>query len=341
MNKPPLVSLVILNWNGKRWLKQCLPTVKKINYPSLEVVIVNNGSTDDSVDFLKKYYPTIKVVEIKKNRGYAGANNLGVKATKGKYVLLMNNDTKVTPSFLNKLVEDMENDPRLGAVQPQMRSMIYPKLLDSVGSFLTFTGFMYHFGYMKPHAKKMYQKPLYAYSIKGACFLMRRKDYLDLGGLDEDFVCYVEETDLCHRIWLSGKKVLYEPRSIMYHWGGGDMQVMTKDEVTIFRSFRNRFISYTKNLSIRELILLLPSHIIFCELFILASLLTGKIKKAGAAQLGMIASLYMLPKTLKKRKHIQHHIRKVSDSEIAPFIKRNPRLSYYFYLFQDIKRYKD
>jgi len=339
--KKPLVSIIVLNWNGKKWLAKCLPTLVKIKYKPLEIIVVNNGSTDDSAHFLKTKFPEIKVIEIKKNAGYARANNIGVKKALGKYVLLMNNDTTATPSFVTPLVDAMEMDSSIGIIQPQIRSMIYPNLLDSVGSFFTFTGFLYHFGYMKPHTLNKYNKDLFAYSIKGACFIMRRDDYIKLGGFDEDFVCYVEESDLCHRVWLSGKKVMYLPKSTIYHWGGGDMQVMTRSELTVFRSFRNRYLSYLKNLSIPTLILLLPVHFLYCELFVLAALFSGQLKRSISAQLGILAPLIMLNKTLRKRKKIQENIRTVTDWSIFKYGFRNPRLSYYYYLFSDIRRYKD
>lgn len=341
MNKFPLVSFIILNWNGKKWLEQLLPTVRKVKYPNKEIIVVNNGSTDDSKEYIKNNYPEIKIVEIKKNRGYAGANNLGVKSAKGKYLLFLNNDTIVTPNFLDKLVEDLENDKTIGAVQPQIRSLINKKLLDSVVSYLTTTGFMYHFGYMKSWKNKKYQNKMYGYSIKGACFLMKKKDYIDLKGLDEDFVCYVEESDLCHRIWLSGKKVLYDPSVFIYHWGGGDMQVMTKDEVTVFRSYRNRFVSFLKNLSIIELIKTLPLLFIFCEGYVVMTILHGKYKLALGAQLGILSVFISLPSIFKKRQYIQKYIRKVSDKEINRFVYKNPRLSYYYYFFNKPAKYKD
>jgi GT2 family glycosyltransferase len=341
MNKYPLVTFVILNWNGRKWLENCLPTVRRVTYPSKEIIVVNNGSTDTSNAFLKKNYPEVKIIELKENVGYAKANNIGVKQAKGKYVLLLNNDTKLTPSFLAPLVKNFEEDPTIGAVQPQMRSLIKPELLDSVVSYLTSTGFMYHFGYMKPWAKEKYKKKRYGFSIKGACFMMRKNDYITLGGLDEDFVCYVEETDLCHRVWLSGKKVMYEPKSIMYHWGGGDMQVMTKDELTMFRSYRNRFILFLKNSSISQLFQILPVLFLFCEVFVVTTLLTGNIKRAIGAQLGILVVPFMLPSILQKRAYIQKHIRKVPDSEITKYVLKNPRLSYYYYFFKNPSRYND
>lgn len=337
----PLVSFVILNWNGKERLKKCLQSVKKVTYPRVEIVVVNNGSIDDSREFLEKFHPDVKVIELKKNVGYAKGKNIGVSKASGKYILALDNDTKVTSNFLTPLVEDLENDKSIGIVQPQIRSMIHEELLDSVGSFLTSTGFLYHFGYMKPHAKKIYQKPLFAYTIKGACFLIAKKDYEALGGLDVSFLSYVEETDLCHRVWLSGKKVLYDPKSVIYHWGGGDTLTMSSSEASLYRSFRNRFYSYIKNLSVVELIKILPVLIVMCEMYVLMSFLSGKVKQAAAVQLGSIYWIFKLPTLLKKRSYIQKKIRKVTDQEINKFIKRQPRLSYYWYVAKDIKAYKD
>lgn len=331
----PKVTILIPNYNGKEWLEQCLPTVEKMTYRNCEVLVVNNGSTDDSAQFLKKNYRNVRVIEIEKNRGYAGANNFGVKFARGKYVLFLNNDTQVTQNFLEPLVEKIESDKNIGAVQPQIRHMVKREVIDSIGSFFTFTGFLYHYGYFQPHKKKMYQKELSVYSVKGACFLMKKKDYIDLGGIDESFVTYIEESDLCHRILLSGKKIIYVPQSVVYHFGGGDMNVMTKSEVVIFRSFRNRFASYLKNLSLKKLLLVLPIHLLLCEILIFMSIFRGKFKQAIASQVGVVGWIPSFLSILKKRKYIQSNIRKISDDSLFASVERNPRLGYYFHFFFD------
>lgn len=337
----PKISVIILNYNGKKWLKPCLESWKKVSYKPLEIIVVDNDSDDDSVTFLKKNYPWVKLHALKENTGYAKGNNIGVKAATGKYVVLLNNDTKLTPHFLDVLVKDLENDPSVGIVQPQMRSLMYPDLLDSVVSYFNITGFLYHFGYMKPHKKKKYNKLLYGYSIKGACFMMRKKEYLSLGGLDEDFFIYVEETDLCHRVWLSGKKVVYDPRSVMYHWGGGDTNAMGGHRDRIVLSYRNRIYSYIKNFSLLTLCILLPLHLLFCFGFISLSLIKGKFSQAFAALEGLAKGFYHLPEMLAKRTYIQNHIRKVSDREYFRYVYKMPRLSYFYYFFSNPKTYKD
>lgn len=331
--KYPKVTILIPNYNGKKWLKKLLPAIEKTIYPNKEILVVNNGSTDDSAEFLEKNYPHVRVIEIKKNRGYAGANNLGVREAKGKYVLFLNNDTTVTPNFLEPLVEKMENDKTIGAVQPQIRNMVEKNKIDSIGSFFTFTGFLYHYGYFQDYKEKKYQKELSVYSVKGACFLMKRKDFIDLGGIDESLVTYVEESDLCHRILLSGKKIIYVPQSVIHHFGGGDMSIMEKSEVVIFRSFRNRFVSYLKNLGIKKLIFVLPVHLFLCELLIVMSLFRGKVRQAVASQLGVIGWIPNLFSILKKRKHIQSSIRKISDDKLFASVEHNPSLTYYSHFF--------
>lgn len=339
--KYPLVSIIILNWNGKRWLKKCLPSLSKIHYSNFEIIVVNNGSTDDSDVYIKTHFPKIKIVSLIQNVGYAKASNIGADHAKGKYLLMINNDTTVTPNFLNPLVELMEKDQTIGIVQPQIRSMIHKNLLDSVGAYLTRTGFLYYFGMFKPYTNEMYMHPLYVYSIKGACFLISRKDYLNLGGFDVAFFSYVEETDLCHRMWLYGKKVLYTPSSVIYHWGGGDTQVATQSELSFYRAFRNRYYSYIKNFDLVHLFRLLPVHFIVCQLSVMLFLLKGKFKMATAIQLGSTRWIVDLPSILKKRRYIQSQIRKVSDHEIDSYIMKEPRIVYYWLSFQDIKKYKD
>lgn len=333
--KTPKVTILIPNYNGRKWLEQCLSTVEKSTYPNKEILVVNNGSTDDSAKFLKNNYPNVRVVEIKKNRGYAGANNFGVKKASGKYVLFLNNDTQVSSNFLEPLVERMEKDKTVGAVQPQIRHMVQRNVIDSIGSFFTFTGFLYHYGYFQPHQEKKYQKELSIYSVKGACFFMKKKDYIYLGGIDESFVTYVEESDLCHRILLSGKKIIYVPQSVVYHFGGGDMSVMTKSEVVIFRSFRNRFVSYIKNLGMKKLLFVLPIHLFLCEILIFMSILRGKFKQAIASQVGVVGWIPNLPSILKKRKYIQSRIRKINDEELFTSVQRNPSFRYYSHFFFD------
>src|SRR3989344_355191 len=145
----PSVSIIVLNWNGKSFLKSCLDSLKKITYSPLEIIVVDNNSIDGSQEFVKKNYQKVSLIENKKNYGFAQGNNIGFRAAKGDYILFLNNDTVVTPNFLEILISDFKKNKKIGCLQPQMRVMKNKNLIDSIGSFMTFTGFLYHYGIVK------------------------------------------------------------------------------------------------------------------------------------------------------------------------------------------------
>src|SRR3990167_8114157 len=141
------VSIIIVSWNGLNFLKNCLKSLYKIDYPNFEVIIVDNGSFDNSIEYIKRNYPQVKLITNRRNVGFAEANNIGYKVADGKYILFLNNDTTVTKSFLTNLIKVIEEEKDLGGVQAKILTMSDKRRLDSAGSFLTNTGFLYHYGY--------------------------------------------------------------------------------------------------------------------------------------------------------------------------------------------------
>src|SRR3989344_7353611 len=204
--KNPLVSIIIVNWNGGEVLRDCLRSLGKIKYPKWELILVDNGSTDGSemlVLNLKLKAESLKLIRNKINVGFAKANNRGCKKISGKYVLLLNNDTKVTPKFLTTLVDRMENDPTIGVVQPKIKLMDKPGYLDNAGSFFTRIGFLQHWGFLRKDTRE-FDEEREIFSAKGACMLIRRKVVENVGLFDEEFFSHFEESDFCWRVWLSG-----------------------------------------------------------------------------------------------------------------------------------------
>src|SRR5579859_7798728 len=200
-------SVLVVNYNGARFLPGCLDSLLASKAPYREVIVVDNASTDGSLLVLERY-PWVKVVKSSSNVGFAGGNNLGLRHCLGEYVLLLNNDTVVPAGFLQPLVEYLEQHPKVGAVQGKMVLPNYGNALDVCGSFLTRFGFPYHYGYFKPDGV-MYQRNYPVFSGKGACLMFRRELVSRAGGFlfDDDFFCYYEETDFCHRVWLAGYEV--------------------------------------------------------------------------------------------------------------------------------------
>ncbi len=340
----PKVSIIILNWNGKKFLKNCLDSLAQLTYPQVEIIVVDNNSTDGSQEFVKTNYQKVVLIENKENYGFAKGNNIGLKASTGDYILILNNDTIVTPNFLNSLIKDFENNPTIACLQPQIRLSGNRQLLDGVGAFLTFAGFLYHFGYLKDRMQAKYNKKMKIFSAKGACMLLRRKAIEKVGLFDEDFFIFFEETDLCFRLWLAGYSVVYEPESVIYHLGGGDTTSSNsyQHEKRAYLSFRNMICCYIKNFGTRNLLTILPFFIFTHVVLIFYYLLIMRIYLVKVIFKAYYWNVLHMRTTLEKRKIIQHTIRKIPDFQLNRQVILNPRLSYYYALVAArLREYKD
>lgn len=336
----PLVSVIILNWNGKKFLHDCLTSLFRIENPRIEIIVVDNNSSDDSVSYVRENFPKVKVIASDKNKGFAGGNNRGAGAATGQYLLFLNNDTKVTKEFLIPMIEACRRDPLIGCIQPEMRVMNHPDLLDEAGAYLTMSGFLYHYGYRKVHRLPMYRTARVVFSAKGACMLIPKRAFEEVGGFDDDFFIFFEETDLCHRLWLAGYKVLYQPDSYIYHVAGGDTTDTYNYERRVYLTFKNMNCSYLKNFGTLYLATIYPIFICFqigVLFYFFVFLRFGVVK---AILKGWWWNLVNLQTTLKKRNTIQQDIRKVTDGVIRSSIYYNPGLYYYFCLLFDAKRYR-
>lgn len=332
MSEPKLVSIIIVNWNGKHHLQKCLPSIYSNGYKRIEVIIVDNSSSDGSQEFIRTEFPQVKLVVNTSNEGFAKTNNIGIKVSSGEYVLFLNNDTLVTPNFLVELLKSIEENPLIGCVQAKILWMSKKTHLDSIGAFLTMTGFLYHYRYLCPDEKK-YDKRINLFSAKGACMLIRRKVLEKVGLFDEDFFAYYEETDLCHRIWISGYKVVYEPKSVIYHSIGGTSNGMDNAFIQ-YHSFKNRVCSLIKNLSLVYLLQILPLHLILYQCAALGYLLQGRIAVCMALQRGLWWNTVHLSETLVKRRVIQSTMRTSKEYEILAPLIVHPPISYYISLLR-------
>lgn len=316
MKKLPLVSIIIVNWNGGEVFKDCLISLSKIDYSNWELIVIDNGSTDGSEKFPQNYILGVKNYELIKNMenlGFAPANNQGYKKTKGRYILLLNNDTKVVPSFLTKLIERAESDSSVGVIQPKIFLMDKERYLDNAGSFLTNSGFLEHWGFMKRDSAE-FNKEREIFSAKGACMLIRREVIEKVGLFDEDFVSYFEESDFCWRVWLAGWRVLFYPHTKIYHKVGMTSKRMNQIIIN-YHSFKNRIRSLVKNLDSVNLIIIFFPHLflnLFLGIYYLIKLQFDKAKMIFSAILWNITNL---PPTLELRRRIQEK-RTRSDKEI-------------------------
>jgi hypothetical protein len=332
MKNFPLVSIIIINWNGINLLRVSLPSLKKISYKNYEVILVDNGSIDNSLEYAKKIFPKIKLVRNKTNLGFAKANNQGISLAKGELILFLNNDTKVTRNFLSILVDKLVSDKSMGACQPKILHLEKKGRLDSIGSFLTNSGFLYHLGFEAKDTKVL-SKEIKLFSGKGSCLLFRKKLLDKIGYFDEDFFAYFEETDLCWRLWLSGHYLLYIPESVIFHKTWGTARKLPIELVN-FHSFKNRITSLIVNLEFINLAPILIFHLLICIFIIIFYLFRGKINISTAIIKSILWNISVINKTLEKRSKVQSKIRKLRDSDIFPTIMKKAGLSYYLFILK-------
>lgn len=331
----PLVSIIIANWNGGQILDDCLSSLSKIDYKNWDLILVDNGSTDDSQNFLYKYKTLkFKLIQNSKNVGFAKANNQGFEISKGKYILLLNNDTKVEKSFLTDLVNKMEVDKSIGVIQPKIYLMDKPGYLDNVGSFFTRIGFLEHLGFLQKDSKE-FDHELEIFSAKGACMLIRREVIDNTGLFDDDFFSYFEESDFCWRVWLAGWKVLFYPKAHIYHKLGFTIRRLNVTQLN-YHYYKNRICSLIKNLGTINIILILVPHIIISASLIIIFLFNGQLKYAWMIKKAILWNLWNLSKTFKKRKKIQMN-RKLDDNELFKVILHNINLEKFINDFRRVK----
>jgi len=212
------ISIIIPNWNGRNILGSCLGSIKHQSYRSFEVIIVDNGSTDGSINYVKKEYSQYKIIVLKDNVGFARAVNVGVKASRGDLVALLNNDTEADKHWLREIANAAVRHPEATFFASKMMDYKRRNIIDSCGDAMTWTGRSYKIGEGKKDSAK-YQKERY---IFGACAgaAAYRKEFFDkVGYFDEVFFAYLEDVDLDFRAQLLGLKCLFVPSAIVYHIG--------------------------------------------------------------------------------------------------------------------------
>jgi len=322
-----LISILIINFNGAKWLAPCLDSLAAITYPNREVILVDNASSDESLQILQRY-PWVKLVRSETNRGFAGGNNLGLGHCSGDYVLLLNNDTISPPSFLEPLAAYLDQNPHVGVVQGKMILPRTGNTLDVCGSFITAFGLPYHYGYYKPDGPK-YQRSYPVFSGKGACLMFRRELIERVGGFlfDDDFFCYYEESDFCHRAWLAGFEVHFVPSPPIQHFMGGTGGGPQAPFVLRYY-LRNMAFSLMSNLSFRWRLEILPCFFAVLGASLLASVVRLKWAQA-TAHAGAVLHCVLNYGRVRNRRRLIKQMRRQRDRDIFSQVLRTPRLDYF------------
>lgn len=252
------IAVVILNWNGCDMLRSFLPSVVRFSEADGAVVYVaDNGSTDASVAMLRREFPSVRLILLEENHGFADGYNLALKQVEAEYVVLLNSDVEVTEHWLVPLVEYMDAHPETAACQPKIRSWRNKGQLEYAGAA---GGFIDRYGYpfcrgrimgVVEEDKGQYDTVIPIFWATGAALFIRLADYREAGGLDGRFFAHMEEIDLCWRLRARGRQIVCIPRSVVFHVGGATLKKESPKKT--FLNFRNNLLMLYKNLPPEDL----------------------------------------------------------------------------------------
>lgn len=241
-NRQPAVAVIIVNWNGRHWLESCLSSLHQQTFLDFEIVVVDNGSQDGSVRWLAEQWPEVRVLAQKQNTGFAQANNTGIGATGGEYVVTLNNDTQVEPTWLAELVNPA-SDAEVGMVAPCIVQWREPTLLDSAGIEVDRAGIAWQRGWNRPVTAM--SVPGEVFGPSAAAALYRRAMLEQIGLFDNDFFAYYEDVDLAWRARQAGWRCHYAPTAKVSHWHSATADTMGTRKLYLMS--RNKIWTLMKN----------------------------------------------------------------------------------------------
>ena len=317
---PPRVTVVIPNWNGQKFLDLCLASLRRQSFEDFETVLVDNGSTDASVDFTKRNFPEVRVIPLDDNRGFSVAVNAGIRASEAEYVVLLNNDTEQDPGWLETLVYAAESHPEAGLFSSKLVDFHDRRLLDGAGDALRRSGLPYRIGHQELD-RGQFERETFVFSACAAAALYRRALFEEIGPFDEDFFAYCEDGDVSFRAQLAGHRCLYVPGAVVYHMGSASTGGKRSPTATRLGT-QNGMNLLVKNL---------PAALVWRSL---PSLLAGQLSRIAITSLssaglrahldGLAGAWRLLPQMLEKRKDIQNR-RKVPDDYVRRLLRSSSR----------------
>jgi len=256
MNK---ASIVILNWNGMKYIRQFLPKVfENSNIPGIEIVFADNGSTDNSVEFVKTSFPQIRIIQLEKNLGFALGYNKVLEQLHSEYYIILNSDVEVSENWIKPVLDYMDSNPDVGACMPKLRGYDNHDSFEysgAAGGFIDKFGYPFCRGRIFETIEKdtgQYDNIQNIFWATGACMFVRAEIFWKVGGFDPKFFAHMEEIDICWRMKLNGFKIIYFPHVTVFHVGGGALPKENPHKT--FLNFRNNLYLLFKNLPSNKLI---------------------------------------------------------------------------------------
>ena len=317
----PRVTVVVPNWNGERFLDLCLSSLRKQTFKDFETVLVDNGSSDNSMEFVAQTFPEVRVVRLPENRGFSAAVNAGIKASSvAEHVVLLNNDTEVDPGWLEALVDAADRHPEPGLFASKLVHFADRRVLDGAGDALRKSGLPYRLGHGE-RDRGQFEREAFVFSACAAAALYRRSVFEEIGLFDEDFFSNCEDWDVGFRAQLAGYRCVYVPGSVVYHVGSASTGGQ-KSALNTRLGAQNGINVLVKNLPAALIAKSLP--------FVLAGQLSRLAVTALSPGLfraylsGLAGARRLLPRMLKKRREIQKR-RRVSDDYVMRLLRESSR----------------
>ncbi len=333
MQQNAFVSIIIPHFNGEAILMRCLKSLAQFTEYPHEIIIVNNASSDDSIEHATAAFPGIRIIESPINLGYAGGCNLGMEAAKGDYFLLLNNDAVVTANWLSQLMAFAAGHAEYGALQPKIQSIDREGWYDyagAAGGKIDIFGFPFSRGrifFTIEKDENQYDQTVDLFWASGTCTLLQRRAVEITGMLDVDFFAHMEEIDLDWRMLLAGFKIGFVPGAMIKHNAGSTLAQNSPRK--IYLNHRNNLEMLLKNYTAGSLLLIFPLRLLFELVAVFFALMKADFAQAAAILKAGFAIALKLPSIAGKRKMIKK-IRKRTDGEIMDFMYKNSIIWQYF-----------
>ncbi len=315
----PIVSIIIPHWNGIEVISECLESLQKTTYPNMEIIVVDNNSTDNSVNYIRTNFPQVKISQNKSNQGYAGGCNRGAEIAQGKYLLFLNNDTIHESNWIEPLVQVMEKNAQIAAVQPKILNYYQKNLFDyagGAGGMMDILIFPFARGriFNKQEIDTgQYNSREKIFWASGTAFLVHKTAFETAGKFDELFFAHMEEIDLCWRFHLSGLEVVCEPKSVVYHKNAVSLPMYSTKKY--YLNHRNSLIMLLTNYSIPLAIYVLPIRWALDVVAIIYAILHGDLNHVkGIAKAH--AWIVFHPREIFRKRILSKSMRRVRDKEV-------------------------
>jgi len=310
----PEVSIVIVTWNGRRFLDDCLTSVAAQTGVQWEAILVDNASTDGTVEYVRERYPWVRVVALDENRGFAGGNNAGVREARGRFLAFLNNDTMVEAGWLAALRSGVDQSRRIVVTASKIVYMHDPTRLDSAGDAVLRWGGAFKRHHGEPVASAADTREVFG--ACGAACLIAKHVFEELGGFDEDFFASHEDVDLSYRARLRGYRCRYVADAVVRHHGSGTLGALSP--FAVFQGQRNLEWVYVKNTPATILVRTIVGHIVYD---VAAGIHFARLGRLMPFLRAKIAALAAFPRMLRKRAAIQR-ARTAGAADIWPLLER-------------------